>query len=293
MDIDAILATFRGILFDPSGGGGVEGFVVGLKVYMSRFLGVLVTLFIAYKVMLYFSDIDKKLDPFTIIRPILILCVFAQYQNLTNLLLDTPMTLLNEAVLEGATAIPSVAGGSPSAIQTSLNTGFQSGIEHIDAAPKGPGGVGLYDVLAVFDFFEAIHLLIQFVASVVGYYMLFRQLVLLAIYYVSGLIAIPFSLIAGNQGVLRDWYFGFIAVLMWEPMLNIMKGIITALQVSTRSINDNPLFSVALQLVMITTILQIPNFANLVVSKGASVGSEIGSKMTGRMGSARKSLFGV
>ncbi len=267
--MDAILDTFWQNLFGVgSSSGAIYGFVEAILVDMRKVAAVLVTIFMGYKVMLYFSDMETRLDPFVIIKPLIFLFVLSVYSPLVDMLVRVPMEIVDDIIDQHI---------------NHTEADFEDAITHVDDGSAAGPGQGLFDILAINPTLELIHLLIYLASTMVAYYMMFRQIILIAIYYIVGTIALPFSLIAGNQDTARNWYLGFIAVMMWKPMLKIMQGIIIALDPAAVSFT-NALFSVALQIVMILTILQIPKFANLVVSKGSDAGSDVGGKFMSSVG---------
>lgn len=280
--MDVVLDAFWADLFGVEAASGhIYEFVEKILINMRLVAGVIATTYMGYKVMLYFSDIETKLDPSVIIKPLMILGIMSLYSDLVDLLIRWPMEIIDLIIDQGVTGIswptPTVDPGVPVG---TIQERFEAVMTYVDLAASP--GLGIYDILAINPTLELIHLLIYLTALVVGYYMLFRQIVLIAIYYITGTIALPFSLIAGNQATAGNWYFGFISIMMWKPMLKIMQVIIISLDPTDKTW-DNALFPVALQIVMIITILQIPKFANLVVSKGSELGQDVGKNVRSNM----------
>ncbi|WP_340200100.1 hypothetical protein [Ascidiimonas sp. W6] len=271
------LDAFWDDLVGRSGGGTIYGVVGNLQGDVQSLVVVIAIIYIGYKVMLYLSDVNSKLDPFVIIRPVLVVAAVGLYRDLVDLLLLTPMFIVDEMVSNGF----NVLGAEP-ARETLFNTGMSY------VYPGTAGIPGVYDIIAINPFLEVLHLVIYFAATAVGFYILLRQVVIASIYYVIGILALPFSLIVGNQSVLGSWFFGFISILLWGPILHIMKGIIVALNVENFNVVTiqglagvpNGILSVALQVVMILTILQIPKYANALVSKGSELGSGLGDSIS-------------
>jgi hypothetical protein len=81
-----------------------------------------------------------------------------------------------------------------------------------------------------------------------------------------GVLILPFSLIPGNEEILKRWFFGFLAVLLWMPILRIIQTMMILIYTVDTKGMVQPLISVALQIVMIIFILQVPKYANLLVS---------------------------
>lgn len=227
---------------------------------------ILFVLHIGYKIMMYMVKIDSPMEPFLLVRPIVIIAAFALYQPLTNFLVIRPMNIVSGVVDAG---IAASGIGNPNAIN------FQD--RFIDAMtfvfPGAPGIPSIFDIVAISPGLEIIHLIIQMISMVVAMYMLIRQFVLAALYYIIGTLVLPFALIAGNNSVIGNWYFGFISVLLWEPIIHIMQAVLISLNVAAIGF-QSALIALALQVVMILTILQVPKFSSIVVSKGSEAGGE-------------------
>ena len=262
-------SVLDGFWTDLVGTGGTMGGVINNLEGLSGTFGAAIALiYIGYKVMLYFSDVNSKLDPFLIIRPAIVLGAITLYSELVDLLILRPMSFVDSMIIEAMAPI-----GSPGTIET----GFETGMEFV--FPGAAGIPGVYDIVAINPLLEVLHLIIYFAATAVGFYILLRQVVIAAVYYVIGLLALPLSLAVGNQSVVGSWFFGFISIMLWEPILRILKGIVVALQVPSVSFTDG-IISIALQIVLILTILQIPKYANSLVSKGSELGSGIGDTVS-------------
>jgi len=246
----------------------IEAFVADVLPYAMLLASGIVLIFVGYKVMRYMANPEDRLDPYAIIQPILVLAAMALYMDLVELLLNTPIDLIGEIIDKVAYKISDTSGDADA-----FESAFRKSITHVQS--NGADGSGVYDIMQINPFLEIIHLLIYFVASVVGGYIMFRQLITEYIYLILGVFVLPFSLIIGNQKVLGSWFFGFLSVLLWLPVLKILKMIIILLPVTTTSFTD-VLLSVALQLVMIFAILQVPKYANMLVSQGSSIGSNVG-----------------
>ncbi len=281
--METVLTEFWTELFGVnSKSGHIYDFVELILVGTTQLAGVIAFIYIAYKVMLYFSDIDTRLDPFVIIRPCILLGVLALYSDLVDLVLRRPITFVTQMMTDGVTGLSLPTPSAGPSIDTSTTAGkFEAVMTYVDIS-TGPGW-GIFDILAINPMLELIHVLIYLTATVVGAYMMFRQIILIAIYYIIGTIAIPFSMIAGNQSVFGNWFFGFVSVMLWRPIYFIMQVIIIALDPSAKTFTS-PLFAIALQIVMILTILQIPKFANILVSKGSELGQGVGKNVMGNMG---------
>ncbi|QCX00661.1 hypothetical protein FGM00_11290 [Aggregatimonas sangjinii] len=280
-----------------TGSGNGYEFVDALRTYSLQFAAVLMILYIGYKALLYFSDIETRLDPFILIRPIMVMCIISLYSPLVNLLVKQPIDIIDAMVeTSSQTALESdhnPTGDLKDVTDTYADwykNAFEDTMQYVDDGSSSKPGKGVFDILAINPFLELVHLIIFLVATVVGFYIMARQIILIGIYYVVGILVLPFALIVGNQDVARNWYFGFIAIMMWEPVLKILKTILISLKVQGESY-ENGMFSIALQVVMIFTILQVPKFANLLVSKGSEMGSQVGGTVMSTVSGAAGSMM--
>lgn len=271
MTIHEILNQYRSILntrFDL--------FINESKPYILLITVTFTFIFIGYKVMKSMADPDEKIGRDTLLRPVLTLMAVTLYIPLVKLFLFDTVNILTDIIKQGAYR---VTGRSPAAFDQT----FQRAITHVQGT--GADGNGVYDILQINPFLELFHIIIYFIASVVDGYMLLRQLLMIFIYYVLGIFVLPFSLVISNERVLKSWFFGFLSVLLWEPILTIMKVIIILLPVESTEFT-NVLLSVAFQIIMILMILKVPQFANLLVDP------ESGNRFGNRTGSVLKGVPG-
>ena len=271
MTIDEILNQYRSILqtrFDL--------FINESRPYVLLIAVTFTFVFVGYKVMRAMSDPDEKIGRDTLLRPILTLMAITLYIPLVKLLLFDTVDILSAIVKQGAYG---VTGRSPGDFEKA----FQTAITHVQGT--GADGNGVYDVLQINPFLELFHIIIYFIASVVGGYILLRQLLMIFLYYVLGIFVLPFSLIVSNERILKAWFFGFLSILLWEPILMILKVMIVLLPVGTTEFT-NVLLSIAFQLIMIFMILKVPQFANLLVD------SEAGNKFSMKAGSVLRGVPG-
>ncbi len=264
--------------------GVLQGFIVNLLSYSQIFTGVLVTIFIGYKVMLYFADLESKLDPFVLIRPILIMCALALYSQLLNLLITQPILLMDGAITESARA---TNNNVPTGIsREDVKDWFANRATDLTVGVATSGlftaNLGIYDLLATNPLLELIHIVITFFANAAVFYILLRQTILLVIYKILGIFVLPFSLIPGNTSALSNWFFAILSIALWLPVLTILTTIIAAINPNQLDYTGlSPVWAIATQVALTLTILQVPKFASVLVSKGADAGSEVGSQALG------------
>ncbi len=235
---------------------------------MSGFSQLLAVIFmiiwIGVKVMSYSANLSGNLDPYILIRPILILVAILFYEPLIDLLLEQPVDIVAGIARDGAN---SVLGSSGSFGVAEKWDSFTSGVsEDFDANQ-------VWEVLQLDSGLEFIHLLIFLAARAIVGYILLRQLVFKGIYLILGVFVLPFSLIPGNQDILKKWFFGFLAVLLWIPVLTIVQTILLLIGEITKNANfGDALFLIALQIMTVIAILRVPRYANFLVAAGSESG---------------------
>ncbi len=225
--------------------------------YLSTFAGVLVLIFIVYKVTLYMVNPEKGLDPYIIVRPCLILVGIVLYNPLVELFMLTPMKLLADIVEESVLNLTGIDA-------TGFNGKFNSSMTRTDDR--------LYDVLQVNPFLELLHLLIYFVGSFVGTYMLIKQTLTIAIYYIMGYFAVIFTLIPGNERSFLNWSLSFLAILLWEPFIIILKYLIILTRIDTDGFTSF-FVVVSVQITSIFLFFKIPRFCEFLINGGSPIGS--------------------
>lgn len=240
----------------------------GLQVYVSLIMdyafvlaAILMVLLVGVKVATYFANPSKEMDPMILVKPILIIAALALYKPLVDLLLFTPTEVIEDVTLDVAIDVT----GSKDDI--SFDRLFIKNMTFVDWSNRGEDEeVHLWDVNIVF---EIIHFLIYLIAQLVGSYIIIRHIIVKGIYFVLGVFVLPFSLIPGNEEILKKWFFGFLSVLMWIPILRIFQTIMILMGLAESESTDvavfSPLMRLALQICMIFFILQIPKYANMLV----------------------------
>lgn len=228
-----------------------------LHMYISTFVGVLVLIFIVYKVVLSMVNPEKGLDPYVIVRPCLILAGLVLFNPLVELFMLTPMKLLTDIVKQSILEL--------SGIDISGFDGrFNSSMTRTDDR--------LYDVLQINPIMELLHLLIYFVGSFVATYMLIKQSLTIAVYYVMGYFAVMFSLIPGNERSFTNWSLSFLAILLWEPFIFILKYLIILTRIDSKSFSSFFVI-LAVQLSSIFLFFKIPRFCEYLINGGSPLGA--------------------
>lgn len=265
MGLESIIENFDSLLDAKT-----LPFIIELLSYSKLLAAVLMLIFVGYKVLVYMSDPSKSIDPFILIRPVVVLAAMSLYTELVEILLFTPVELITDIVTEVANKV----GGAD------IDKSFRTNMTHVQS--EGGDGNGVYNLLELHPILELIHIIIYFIASVVGGYILFTQLIMKYFYFIIGVFVLPFSLIIGNQRVLTRWFFSFLSILLWEPILYIVKLIISILPVAGTNFT-NVLYSIVLQIIMIFFVLRVPSFANLLVSEGQGNSVDSSTGMLGFM----------
>jgi|SaaInl59LU_5_DNA_1037362.scaffolds.fasta_scaffold09796_1 hypothetical protein len=225
--------------------------------YLSTLTGILVLIFIVYKVVLYMTNPEKGLDPYVLIRPCLILAGVVLYSPLVDLFMLTPMNLLSEVIKESILNLSGIDA-------TGFDGRFDSSMTRTDDR--------LYDVLQINPIMELIHLLIYFVGSFIATYMLIKQTLSIAIYYIMGYFSIIFSLIPGNDKSFTNWSLSFLAILLWEPFIYILKYLVILTKIETESFTSFFVI-LAVQISSIFLFLKIPKFCEFLINGGSPLGS--------------------
>lgn len=270
MDFYAALTNFESTL-EPK----IREFVETILPSVILLASVIMVVFVGYHVIKSFLGENEKLDVATLVRPCLTLAALALYTDLVDLLIINPINIVNEIVIDGANQ---VGGGAPG----SLHTQFRDKITYTQDTGGAEGG-GINDIIQVHPVLEFIHLMVFFIASVAGGYILFRQLIVKCIYLMIGPLALAFSLIVGNEKVIGSWFQGFISVLLWLPMLSIVQTIIILLPLETTPFsNTDILFTMALQIVMVFVVFKVPRYANILVGQGSELASQAGNTLPGQ-----------
>ena len=101
------------------------------------------------------------------------------------------------------------------------------------------------------------------------------QMLLANCYLILGTLVLPLALIPGNIKIVSKWVFGFLSVLLWTPVLNIIKTIIAFARGTANIDWTDPIISVAYQVVLIILIFSVPKIANMLVSQGNDIGNGI------------------
>lgn len=271
MEFYAALAEFESTL-QPK----IISFVEAVLPSVRLLAAVIMVIYVGYHVIKSWLGENEKLDVSTLIRPCLTLAAIVLYTELSEMLIIKPIGIVNEIIIEGA---GDVGGGAPGSIQNE----FRDKITYTQDTGGADGG-GIYDIIQVHPFLEFIHLIVFFIASVAGGYILFRQLIVKSLYLILGPFALAFSLIVGNEKVIVSWFQGFVSVLLWLPILSILQTIIILLPIESTEFSDSDIiFSMALQVVMIFVIFKIPRYANILVGQGSEFGSQAGNTIIGQV----------
>lgn len=246
----------------------IDQIIIYVQILASIFMAILV----GTKVMSYFANPAGNFDAYILVRPILILIALVLYNPLINYLLLEPVELVTLITEEGGR---SVTGALDGAAFEGFYEDTMTTVQDTSTNEDGSQGDGVYDILQLNPFLEFLHLLLFLAARVVAAYILLRQLIYKGIYLVLGVFVLPFSLIPGNSDVVKKWFFGFLSVLLWLPVLKVLQTIIILIGRSTGSgdlFDVDALLSIALQLLMVIAILRVPSYANYMVTAGSGSG---------------------
>lgn len=238
--------------------------------YLSTIAGVLVLIFVVYKVIVYMVNPEKGLDPYILVRPCLILAGIVLYSPIVETFMISPMKLLGDIVKGSVLNLSGVDA-------TGFDGRYNSSMTRTDDR--------LYDILQINPFMEILHLLIYFVGSFVAAYMLIKQALSVAIYYIMGYFSIVFSLIPGNERSFMNWSLSFLAILLWEPFIIILKYLIILTKIESENYSSFFVI-VAVQVSSIFLFFKIPRFCEFIINGG----SPLGSPYSGGASSAMKKI---
>lgn len=238
--------------------------------YLSTIAGVLVLIFVVYKVIVYMVNPEKGLDPYILVRPCLILAGIVLYSPIVETFMISPMKLLGDIVKGSVLNLSGVDA-------TGFDGRYSSSMTRTDDR--------LYDILQINPFMEILHLLIYFVGSFVAAYMLIKQALSIAIYYIMGYFSIVFSLIPGNERSFMNWSLSFLAILLWEPFIIILKYLIILTKIESENYSSFFVI-VAVQVSSIFLFFKIPRFCEFIINGG----SPLGSPYSGGASSAMKKI---
>lgn len=271
-NIESLLENLQSVLFPETGESGVIAFTNYIIQYSYILASILMVILVGTKIATYFANPIKEIDPYILTRPILILMALSLYQPLVKYLLTTPVDLITD-IVEGA-AVHATNTSDTNEFNTiytrQLTSNFTSAFTEFDSEKPMSG---LSEILSFSTIFEVLHILIYFVSLGVAGYILVRQVLLKILYYILGVLVLPLSLIPGNDEILKKWFFGFLSVLLWVPILRIAQTILFFMnEIASERVKLfdedllQSLFSVILQIVMIFFILAVPKYANMLVS---------------------------
>ena len=225
--------------------------------HLSTVAGILVLIFVVYKVALYMVNPEKGLDPYIIVRPCLILAGIVLYRNIVEVFMITPMSILADIIEESVLNLTGIDIDG-------FDARFDSSMTATDDR--------LYDILQVNPILELLHLFIYFAGSFVGYYMLIKQALSIGLYYIMGYFSIIFSLIPGNEKSFLNWSLSFLAILLWEPFIIILKYLVILTRIESESFTSF-FVVVAVQITTIFLFLKVPTFCEFLINGGSPLGS--------------------
>jgi hypothetical protein len=274
----------------------IDALVEELLSYSKLIAGTIALIYISYKVIVAFIKPSQPIDPQTLVRPCLILAALVLYQPLIDICIDKPEKFLSDIVNESLNEV----GGTIGTSRNQRTSNAIGALTHIQDSDSN-GGDGIYDLLAVFPILELIHFGLYLASSLVILYMLLRQFVLKTIYYVLGVFVLTFSLIPSNESALSKWFLGYLSVILWVPIMDILLGLINITQFSLEAFEVNgdsyiysfPIITLAVQIFYLFAILKVPTYANIIVGgSGSSAGTGLRTLKSFAMNKALGSLGG-
>ncbi len=236
-------------------GGGLPAMVASYNTYVLPLAAAIGAVYIMIQGIKIVADPGAgKVDFNTLVKPILILAVLVLYNDIMGIMDD-----LFDILTSIYEIPPSQLDNTTTTMGETQDTG-------------GPDGGGIYDIVQINPFFEFIHMVVFFFASAVGFFMLCRQLVAIKMLYLIGPLALTFSMVPGNFGTLQKWWASYMSVSLWKPIYYIMMALlehVSSLNGTSGFAIEDILFTFAFQLVMVWTVLEIPEYAYFLVSSDA------------------------
>jgi hypothetical protein len=251
----------------------VNSIVDNITPNLQAIAAVLFAIYVAYRLFSAWIKPAEPIHPSTLVRPIVILAAMSLYKPLVELLLIAPGELFSGIVTEGV-------GNTNASLKTANLQRFVDAVTGIQDT-GGANGSGIYDLLSFNPLLEVIHFLLYIAGSLVIFYMLIRQLVLKSIYFILGIFVLPLSLIPSNEKALTKWFMGFLSIILWVPLLDIIMALIVTVDIRANLFGGTngyyyqfPLLTVGVQVIFIFLILKVPTFANILVGgEGSAAGA--------------------
>jgi hypothetical protein len=264
--MEKLLDNYLKVLLPESGGSGISALVSYIVQYSYILAAILMVLLVGSRIAAYFANPTKEIDPYLLVKPILVLAALSLYQPLVDLLLFTPTDIITDITEDAALHVTNADS------QDSFSQIYWDSTMVVPQEDSNGDTKGIFEIMAYAVVFEWLHFLIYLVSGGVAAYIMLRQLMLKVFYFVLGIFVLPFSLIPGNEEILKRWFFGFLSVLLWIPILRIIQTIIILVhKVDYEESFSGPgileaLLNVILKIVLIFFILSVPKYANLLVS---------------------------
>jgi hypothetical protein len=257
----------------------IDALIKELLYFSKLMAGCIALIYISYKVIVAFIKPNQPIDPQTLVRPCLILAALVLYQPLISLLIDAPEEFLIDIVNESLNNVGGVIGANKSERLANANSALTS-VQDTDSS----GGDGIYDLLSIFPIMEMLHFIVYIASSLIIFYMILKQFVLKSIYYALGVFVLTFSLIPSNESSLSKWFLGYLSVILWIPIMDILLGLINLTQSSINAFTIGgavftysfPIITLAVQIFYIFAILKVPTYANIIVGgSGSPAGAQL------------------
>ncbi len=144
-------------------------------------------------------------------------------------------------------------------------------------------------------FFEFLFLILDIVLVCVMAYLEVKQMILELIYGSMAPFILVLALLPGNEKTLEKWFFQYLSVLLWVPIMTIIRmisSVLPAMRVSDLDI----IFLLAAKLVILFAMFKIHIYAGMLVTKGSdikgadeySLGGKFWKDLAGMFGSGGK-----
>jgi len=265
--------------------------------------GVLFMITVGIKVLNAYLNPSQAVYSQILIRPILIMACIPLYNHLVWTLIHTPVSgvflTINEAInsLAGVTvnpdgiqsticrpdfydstasapAPPPLAPGLTAAEVAARTAARDASTATVELVAKTSSFVDSVRFFFENPWMEIFHFLFCIASMVSVVYVLFRMVITISIMHVMGPFAITFSLIPGNEGNLSKWFFGYLSVTLWAPLILLFLGIAESLKGIAYADINNALLIIVVDVGVVLSLFKIPALAGyLVGGQNAAEGS--------------------
>lgn len=232
------------------------------------FTAALFVVGVGMKVMGSWLNLSQALYSQMLLRPVLILASIPLYNVLVDLVLITPTNAIADIMQAVGNAVPINSGGAPNNSNDYISNTCDPTVDAGD----------FFRLFFTQGIFEMLHLFFCLFSSAIVLIMTFRLLISSAVFHVIGPIAISMSLYPGNEGNISKWFYGYMSVLLWYPLIVIHVALLAYTKASlgpSYGKGDSNQFIdfgafIIIDILIVYAIFQIPKMSAYIVSGHAA-----------------------